>query len=130
MIASQIVDQIASKVVEKLQQSRNFESPQQMTFEDSLHKLFHNKSREWVKYYVIHKYPEILTENGGWITKPAGRGVRIRIIDVARAKKWLKVNNNKIDWNAPEPVTLRRRQGAVKPIKHNNDKIPERKSSL
>lgn len=91
-----------------------------MKFEDARFKLFKGKSREWIKYYILGHYPEVLTTNGGWITQPEHQGIRIKVVNVKAAKEWLAKNESKIDWNAPEPVTLRRRMGLVKPINRNN----------
>lgn len=110
----ELAEKIAKKVIDKLDQEKQ---PYDMSFAQAQKALFHNKSRDWIKYYLIHKHPEILTINGGWITPPVKKGVRIKVIDVLAAKEWIKQNQNKIDWNAPEPITIKRRMGLAKPIK-------------
>ncbi|MFR0505388.1 hypothetical protein ACLUYI_06990 [Limosilactobacillus reuteri subsp. suis] len=110
---NKIADAIADRINQKQQQ------PSTMKFDEARHELFHDKSREWIKYYILHQYPEVLTDNGGWITPPKHQGVRIKVLDVKVAKKWLKQNEQKIDWTAPEPITLRRQAGLAKPIKRN-----------
>lgn len=117
MIDDATIDKIAKAVVERLKEQQQEEHHQELKFDDARHQLFHNKSREWIKYYIVHRYPEVLTANGGWLTPPKHQGVRIKVINVSQAKKWLDENEQKIDWQAPEPVTLRRRAGLAKPIK-------------
>ena len=111
------IDKLADAIVLRMQK-HEYEN-NTMKFEDARFELFHGKSREWIKYYILRQYPDVLTENGGWITPPERRGVRIKIIDVKEAKTWIKDHENKIDWNAPEPITLKRRMGLAKPIKRS-----------
>ena len=68
--------------------------------------IFNGKSREWIRYYIFDRYPEIFTDNGGWITRPAGSGNRIYVISRNHAMAWLYSHRQEIDWMAPEPKTL------------------------
>lgn len=114
---------VAEKVVKILDaklESSSESLDSDMKFEDARFKLFHGKSREWIKYYILQQYPSVLTTNGGWITPPTGKGVRIKVVDVNTAQEWLKDHNTKIDWNAPEPITLKRRIGLAKPIRRRH----------
>lgn len=115
MLDEETIDKLADAIADRLKSKE----PTTMKFDDARRELFHGKSRDWIKHYILRKYPEVFVENGGWITKPQRRGVRIKVLDVKAAKKWLKENRSKIDWNAPEPVTLKRRAGLAKPIKRN-----------
>lgn len=117
MIDDATIQRIADAVIERLEDKQQEEHPTEMKFDTARRELFHGKSREWIKYYLIHRYPEILTTHGGWLTPPAHQGVRIKVINVNQAKKWLDANGAKIDWQAPEPITLKRRAGMAKPIK-------------
>lgn len=122
MIDDATIDAIAQAVVNRLKEQQQEEQPTEMKFDEARKQLFHGKSREWIKYYLIGRYPEILTNHGGWLTPPLRQGVRIKVINVAQAHKWLDENQSKIDWSAPEPVTLKRRAGLAKPIKRRNCK--------
>ena len=93
---------ISSRVVAQLSQPTN-----ELSMTDARHILFHGKSPSWIKYYLIGKHPEILAENGGWITRPQGTGKPIKVINVLQAKQWMA--NAKIDWYSPEPITIVRR---------------------
>lgn len=111
------IDKLADAIVLRMKK-REYED-NTLKFEDARYDLFHGKSRDWIKYYIFDKHPEVLTTNGGWITPPQQRGVRIKIVDVNAAKEWLKNHSSKINWNAPEPITLKRRMGLAKPIKRS-----------
>ncbi|WP_295731175.1 DUF771 domain-containing protein [uncultured Limosilactobacillus sp.] len=115
MIDDTTIEKLADVIAERLKAKE----PSTMKFEDACRELFHGKSREWVKYYIMGQHPEVLTDHGGWITPPKHKGVRIKVIDVKAAKKWLAENEHKLDWTAPEPITLKRRAGLAKPIKRN-----------
>lgn len=77
-----------------------------MGLEKARHVLFRGKGKNWVKYYILSK-PEVWDVNGGWCTKPSGRGKAIIITDVIKAREWL--SSHTIDWNAPDPMTLKNR---------------------
>ena len=115
MLDDATINKIADAIADRLKAKE----PSTMKFDEARYALFHGKSRDWIKYYILRKYPEVLVENGGWITKPEHRGVRIKVLDVEAAKKWLSENTQKIDWNAPEPITLKRKAGLAKPIKRS-----------
>lgn len=117
----EIADKVASKLITKLNLPNDTgtnTTKQTLSLTEARKVLFHGKSREWIKYYLIGKYPEI-TAPGGWMTAPSGTGHRIKVLDVDRAKKWLADHATKIDWDSPEPITLKRRMGLAKPIKRN-----------
>ena len=118
MLDDATINKIADAIADRLKAKE----PSTMKFDEARYSLFHGKSRDWIKYYILRKYPEVLVNNGGWITKPEHRGVRIKVLDVEAAKKWLSENRSKIDWNAPEPITLKRKAGLAKPIKRSNNK--------
>ncbi|MDH4960861.1 hypothetical protein [Ligilactobacillus salivarius] len=103
MLDDETIDKLADAIADRLQAKE----PATMKFDEARHVLFHGKSREWIKYYILRKYPEVLVNNGGWITKPEHRGVRIKVLDVKFAKQWLSKNAHKIDWTASEPITLK-----------------------
>ena len=115
MLDDATINKIADAIADRLKAKE----PSTMKFDEARYALFHGKSRDWIKHYILRKYPEVFVENGGWITKPQRRGVRIKVLDVKAAKKWLSENSQKIDWTAPEPVTLKRRAGLAKPIKRS-----------
>ena len=118
MLDDATINKIADAIADRLKAKE----PSTMKFDEARYALFHGKSRDWIKYYILRKYPEVLVKNGGWITKPEHRGVRIKVLDVEAAKKWLSENTQKIDWTAPEPITLKRKAGLAKPIKRSNNK--------
>lgn len=118
MLDEETIDKLADAIAERLKSKE----PTTLKFDEARRELFHGKSRDWIKYYILRKYPEVLVNNGGWITKPEHRGVRIKVLDVEAAKKWLSENTQKIDWTAPEPITLKRKAGLAKPIKRSNNK--------
>ena len=115
MLDEETIDKLADAIAERLKSKETTT----LKFDEARYALFHGKSRDWIKYYSLRKYPEVLVENGGWITKPEHRGVRIKVLDVEAAKKWLSENTQKIDWTAPEPITLKRKAGLAKPIKRS-----------
>ena len=115
MLDDATINKIADAIADRLKAKE----PSTMKFDEARYALFHGKSRDWIKYYILRKYPEVLVNNGGWITKPEHRGVRIKVLDVEAAKKWLSENTQKIDWTAPEPITLKRKAGLAKPIKRS-----------
>lgn len=116
MLDDATIDKLADAIAERIKSKE----PATMKFDTARHELFHGKSREWIKYYILNRYPEVLSTNDGWITPPRHQGIRIKVLDVKAAKKWLSENQQKIDWTAPEPVTLKRRAGLAKQIKRNN----------
>ncbi|NME21778.1 hypothetical protein HF865_03510 [Lactobacillus reuteri] len=73
--------------------------------------IFNGKSREWIRYYIFDRYPEVFTDAGGWITRPKGSGKRIYVISRNHAMAWLYAHRKEIDWMAPEPKTLHRHVG-------------------
>lgn len=75
-----------------------------MSFKEARVKLFHGKGTRWIKYYILNRYDDIFDENGGWITRPAGKGSRIVVTNVIRAREWLA--DHRIDWSAPDPLTI------------------------
>lgn len=75
-----------------------------MTFKEARVKLFHGKGTRWIKYYILQRYDDIFTDTGGWITRPRGKGSRIVVTDVVKAREWLA--DHRIDWSAPDPLTL------------------------
>lgn len=113
-----LADLISTQLVVKLKKDQDH----QRDFSWAVKNIFAGKSRQWIKYWIISKHPEVLTKNDGWLTEPAGPGKPIRVISEKAAREWLKENSSKIDWNAPEPVTIRRRAGLAKPIKRSNNK--------
>ncbi|MCC4482466.1 hypothetical protein [Limosilactobacillus reuteri] len=70
--------------------------------------IFCGKSTEWINYWLVHKHPEILTTNGGWLTPARGRGKRRYVVSVSAAKIWMYEHKDVIDWTQPEPKTLRK----------------------
>lgn len=117
-----LADLISSRVIVELKKDHEEQEDHQRSFEWAIENIFCNKSRDWIKFWIFNKHPEVLSSNGGWITEPGGRGKRIKVLSENDARKWLKENRSKIDWNAPEPVTIRRRAGLAKPIKRNSNK--------
>lgn len=113
-----LADLISTKIIFKLKK----EQDHQRSFDWSRKNLFGNHSKAWIKYWIIGKHPEILTDNGGWLTPPAGTGHPIKIVSEKQARQWLETNKSRIDWNAPEPITLKRKAGLAKPIKRSNNK--------
>lgn len=76
-----------------------------MSFEEARRELFHSKSRDWIRFYIIDRHPEILTSRGGWLTDSHGKGSRVIVTDSLRAKLWL-MQATDIDWSSPEPKSL------------------------
>ena len=108
-----LADAVALRVIQKMNRRKNrgFETTPTMTFEEARQMLFHGKSRSWIKFYIINRYPENFTDQGGCMTPPRGSGVPQQVIDVDQAQKWVKSHEHTIDWAAPEPITLERRMG-------------------
>lgn len=75
-----------------------------MTFKEARHELFHDKGARWIKYYILNRHDDVFDDAGGWITRPHGRGSRIIVTNVIKAREWLA--DHRIDWNAPDPITL------------------------
>lgn len=119
MITEINYDKLADLISEKLAEKMKANEDHTRSFAWARKNLFANRSYSWIKYWVIAKHPEILTENGGWLTKPDGPGKPVKVISEKAARKWLAENEKKIDWSAPEPVTIARRMGLAKPIKRN-----------
>lgn len=82
-----------------------------VSFKEAIHTMFNGKSREWIRYYIFDRYPEIFADNGGWITRPKGSGYRVYIISKNHGMAWLYEHRREIDWSAPEPKTLQRLVG-------------------
>lgn len=114
-----LADMISSRLIIKLKEDHE---DRQHDFQWAIENIFAGKSRSWIKYWIFNKHPEVLASNGGWLTGAGGRGKPIRVLSENQAREWLKANKSKIDWNAPEPVTIRRRAGLAKPIKRSNNK--------
>lgn len=76
-----------------------------LSFEEARRELFHSKSRDWIRFYIIGRHPEILTSNGGWLTDSHGKGSRVIVTDSLRAKLWL-MQATDIDWSQPEPKSI------------------------
>ena len=76
-----------------------------LSFEEARRELFHSKSREWIRFYIVDRHPEILTSRGGWLTDSHGKGSRVIVTDSLRAKLWI-MQATDIDWSAPEPKSL------------------------
>lgn len=114
-----LADLISARLIVKLKKDHE---DRQRNFQWAIENIFANKSRSWIKYWIFSKHPEVLASNGGWLTAPGGRGKPIRVLSEDDAREWLKENRSKIDWNAPEPVTIRRRAGLAKPIKRSSRK--------
>lgn len=81
------------------------ETSHDMSFEEARRELFHSKSREWIRFYIIDRHPEILTSRGGWLTDSHGKGSRVIVTDSLRAKLWL-MQATDIDWSMPEPKSI------------------------
>ena len=83
----------------------------QMSFKEARKTLFHGKSNEWIEYHIVDRFPEIRTDVdpvNGWLNPRKGKGHPRYVTSVIRAKVWLNANRAKIDWQAPEPKTLRK----------------------
>ena len=83
----------------------------QMSFKEARKTLFHGKSNEWIQYHIVDRFPEIRTDVdpvNGWLNPRKGKGHPRYVTSVIRAKVWLNANRAKIDWQAPEPKTLRK----------------------
>lgn len=75
-----------------------------MSFKEARVGLFHGKGTRWIKYYILDRYDDIFDDAGGWITRPRGKGCRIVVTDVIKAREWLL--DHRIDWSAPDPLTI------------------------
>ena len=83
----------------------------QMSFKEARKTLFHGKSNEFIDYYITDRFPEIRTDVdpvNGWLNPRKGKGHPRYVTSVIRAKLWLNANRAKIDWQAPEPKTVRK----------------------
>lgn len=106
-VADMVAQRVAEKILRTLKQDREeYQAPRSMDFDTACRELFRGHSREWVKYWVMSKHPEILTDEGGWITPARGRGAKIEVVDVDRAKKWMSEHGQTIRWEGKEPKTL------------------------
>lgn len=82
-----------------------------MSFSEARKALFHGKSQEWIEYHIVDRFPEIRTDVdplNGWINPRMGKGHPRYVTSVVRAKLWLNANRAKIDWQAPEPKTIKK----------------------
>ena len=82
-----------------------------MSFKEARKTLFHGKSNEFIDYYITDRFPEIRTDVdpiNGWLNPRKGKGHPRYVTSVIRAKLWLNANRAKIDWQAPEPKTVRK----------------------
>lgn len=82
-----------------------------MSFSEARKALFHGKSPEWIEYHIVDRFPEIRTDVdhvNGWLNPRLGKGHPRYVTSVVRAKLWLNANRAKIDWQAPEPKTVRK----------------------
>ena len=58
-----------------------------------------NKSKEWIKMFILHAYPETRK----WSTDPyPGKGKSV-LINLPVAKKWIFNHTDEIDWNQSFP---------------------------
>ena len=83
----------------------------QMSFKEARKDLFHGKSQEWIEYHIVDRFPEIRTDVdhvNGWLNPRLGKGHPRYVTSVIRAKLWLNANRAKIDWQAPEPKTIKK----------------------
>lgn len=82
-----------------------------MSFSEARKALFHGKSPEWIEYHIVDRFPEIRTDVdpvNGWLNPRLGKGHPRYVTSVVRAKLWLNANRAKIDWQAPEPKTIKK----------------------
>lgn len=82
-----------------------------ISFSEARKTIFHGKSPEWIEYYITDRFPEIRTDVdpvNGWLNPRLGSGHPRYITSVVRAKLWLNENRAKIDWQAPEPKTIKK----------------------
>lgn len=83
----------------------------QMSFKEARKDLFHGKWNEFIDYYITDRFPEIRTDVdpvSGWLNPRLGSGHPRYVTSVVRAKLWLDANRAKIDWQAPEPKTIKK----------------------
>lgn len=58
-----------------------------------------NKSKEWIKLFILHDYPETRE----WSTEPfPGKGRTVKV-NLPEARKWIQKHNLEIDWNQSLP---------------------------
>lgn len=58
------------------------------------------KAAEWVRTYILDRYPETNWENGGWCVNPhRSEGGRKTIIFEKKAAFWMEAHQETIDWN-------------------------------
>lgn len=82
-----------------------------MSFKEARNTIFHGKSPEWIEYHIVDRFPEIRTDVdpvNGWLNPRMGKGHPRYVTSVVRAKIWLNANRAKIDWQAPEPKTIKK----------------------
>lgn len=82
-----------------------------ISFSEARKTIFHGKSNEFIDYYITDRFPEIRTDVdpvNGWLNPRLGKGHPRYVTSVIRAKIWLNANRAKIDWQAPEPKTVRK----------------------
>ena len=82
-----------------------------ISFSEARKTLFHGKSNEFIDYYITDRFPEIRTDVdpvNGWLNPRKGKGHPRYVTSVVRAKLWLNANRAKIDWQAPEPKTIKK----------------------
>lgn len=82
-----------------------------ISFSEARKTIFHGKSNEFIDYYITDRFPEIRTDVdpvNGWLNPRLGSGHPRYVTSVVRAKLWLDANRAKIDWQAPEPKTVRK----------------------
>ena len=91
-----------SAKLQKIYELLYIQQTRDLSFEEARKQIFHGKSREWIRYYIIRTHEDILTSHGGWLTDPRGRGSRMIVTDSIRAKQWA-LNAHDIDWSLPEP---------------------------
>ncbi|WP_323075191.1 hypothetical protein [Limosilactobacillus reuteri] len=82
-----------------------------ISFKEARKVLFHGKSPEWIEYHIVDRFPEIRTDVdpvNGWINPRMGKGHPRYVTSFVRAKLWLNDNRAQIDWQSPEPKTVRK----------------------
>lgn len=94
-----------SAKLQKIYELMYIQQTRDLPFKEARKQIFHGKSREWIRYYIIRTHEEILTSHGGWLTDPRGRGSRMIVTDSVRAKQWV-INAHDIDWSLPEPKNI------------------------
>lgn len=94
-----------SAKLQKIYELLYIQQTRDLSFEEARKQIFHGKSREWIRYYIIRMHKEILTSHGGWLTDPRGRGSRMIVTDSIRAKQWA-LNVRDVDWSLPDPKNI------------------------